>query len=97
MLQPHGFALITGASSGIGEALSINFAANKIPVVLIARSTNKLEQLASKLKNEYKIEALIFSADLSKPNEAYRILEFCETQQLPIQYLVNNAGFGDFG
>lgn len=87
------FALITGASSGIGLELAKVFAENKINLILTARSTDKLEALADELLLQ-NIEVLTFSADLSKTEEAISLYGFIKQKNIFIEYLVNNAGFG---
>jgi uncharacterized protein len=90
-------ALITGASSGIGYELAKQFAANKINVVLVARSLDKLEVLATELRSNYGITVTVLAKDLSNYNTAKEIFDNLQAQQIPITHLVNNAGFGDFG
>ncbi len=87
-------ALITGASSGIGLELAKLFARDKIDLVLVARSADKLDEIARELSAQYGVTASVFVSDLSQPNAAHEL--FCETQSrgLTINYLVNNAGFG---
>lgn len=88
-------ALITGASGGIGEALAKLMAADKINLVLVARSADKLKQLKEELEKLHGIEVRVISMDLSvtgSGNELYK-----QTTGTRIDYLVNNAGFGGFG
>ena len=73
------------------------FAAAGIPVVLVARRKEKLELLAAELRQRHGIDVQVFDCDLSDPNAAQRIFDFCHTRGLHIRYLVNNAGFGDYG
>ena len=58
--------LVTGASSGIGLELARCFAADGSRLVLVARNTSALEQLAGKLRGDFKIEATVLTADLSR-------------------------------
>jgi uncharacterized protein len=90
-------ALITGASSGIGYELAKLFAASKINLVLVARSEEKLNALAVELKEEFAIEVHVVAKDLSNYNAALEIFDFCKSSDKKISYLVNNAGFGDYG
>ncbi len=90
-------ALITGASSGIGAELSHQFAADGIDVVLVARSKAKLEKLADDLQREYAIKAHVIARDLSVETAPEEIYDELKGQGITIDYLVNNAGFGNFG
>lgn len=90
-------ALITGASSGIGLAFAKSIAADKIDLVLVARNEIKLNELASELKKEYGISVKVITADLSKMNELQNIYNTCKAEKIKIDFLINNAGVGDFG
>lgn len=94
--QPH-TALITGASSGIGLELATLFARNGNHVVLVARSEDKLKALAVELEKQFGVKALVLALDLSNPENSRQVFEYCMQQNIWIDYLVNNAGFGDFG
>lgn len=87
-------ALITGASSGIGLELAKLFARNKIDLVLVARSADKLETIARELAVQYDITATVIVSDLSQANAAIELFRETQTRGLAIDYLVNNAGFG---
>jgi uncharacterized protein len=89
-------ALITGASSGIGLELAKVFAINKINLVLVARNEGKLNELAGELKT-LGVNVHVLAKDLSYYNTAKEIYDWCNQQNIPIDYLVNNAGVGDFG
>ena len=90
-------ALITGASSGIGLELARLFAQNKTNVVLVARSEGKLRELAQELNKQYGVQVRIITKDLSQYGAAQAVYDQLKTQQIAVDYLVNNAGFGDFG
>jgi len=87
------YALITGASSGIGYELALLFAKNGHNLILVARQENKLLQLADDLKTNYKIETQIISLDLSRFDAARVIFEQVQEKFIYVNYLVNNAGF----
>lgn len=87
-------ALITGASSGIGLELSKLFARDGHNLVLVARSTKKLESLASELQQVYQVDVTVLPTDLSKPGAAGEIFQAIQDKNIQIDVLVNNAGFG---
>jgi short-subunit dehydrogenase len=90
-------ALITGASSGIGKELAACFAKDGIHLVLTARNTAELEKIAFPLKQNYGIQIHIFSCDLSDVSGAQKLFDFCQASGIQVDYLINNAGFGDTG
>ncbi|MFN6564708.1 MAG: SDR family NAD(P)-dependent oxidoreductase [Nostoc sp. ChiSLP01] len=90
-------ALITGASSGIGKAFAQELAARKTNLVLVARSEDKLNQLAKELKQEYKVEVDVIAKDLTEANAAAGVFDATKTKGLTIDLLINNAGFGCYG
>jgi uncharacterized protein len=90
-------ALITGASSGIGYELAGLFAADKINLVLVARREDKLAMLASELQDRHGVRVDYLAMDLSDANNCKSIVDWCTSRKIDIDYLVNNAGFGDFG
>jgi short-subunit dehydrogenase len=90
-------ALITGASSGIGKELARIHASKGGNVVLVARRGAELESLRSELEDKHKVEVFIFQQDLSKEGAAKNVFEFCKENNIEIEYLMNNAGFGGHG
>ncbi|MDZ8187041.1 MAG: SDR family oxidoreductase [Nostoc sp. ChiSLP02] len=90
-------ALITGASSGIGKAFAQELAARNTNLVLVARSKNKLNQLAQELKEKHKIQVDVIVKDLTEPNAAAAVFDITKTQGLTIDLLINNAGLGSYG
>ena len=91
------WALVTGASAGIGVALAKELAAGGTNLVLTARRTNRLEALARELASTHKINAEIFSADLTLPSAPEEILAFTLAKKIEVEVLINNAGFGSYG
>lgn len=88
-------ALITGASSGIGLELAHIFAAHKTNLVLVARNQTQLQLLAQELQQKYDVQVMVCVKDLSKTNQVNELIT--ELNNTPISYLINNAGFGEFG
>src|SRR6185295_11819628 len=89
--------LITGASSGIGEAFARKLAAQGHDVLLVARSEEKLIALCNELGLNHNVRAQYFVADLSQPDAPARLLEETRARNLEIDLLINNAGFGSMG
>ena len=90
-------ALITGASNGIGLELAKIHAAKGDQLVLVARNKSKLDELRIELEKTYKISVYTIGKDLSAMNASQEIFDETSKQQIHIDYLINNAGFGDFG
>lgn len=89
--------LITGATSGIGEALAYRLAKKKHNLLLVARNEQKLKQQCEQLSNQNGITASYIVADLSKPETAYYVFEEAKKRNLSVNVLVNNAGIGSSG
>lgn len=90
-------ALITGASSGIGEALAECFAKGGYNLVLVARSADKLKALAKQLSADHGIKTWVAPADLSLPDAAQKLAAAMKRAKRPIDVLVNNAGILNHG
>ena len=89
-------ALITGASSGIGEATARRLATEGLVVLLTARRQERLEALAQEIQSAGG-QAHIYPADLSLVEERQRLFERVNAEQPPVDVLVNNAGLGWYG
>jgi len=85
-------ALITGASSGIGEALARRFAQGGFNLVLVARSGDKLRSLAATLSAAHGVKSWVATTDLSQPDAAQKLASSMRRARRPIDVLVNNAG-----
>lgn len=85
-------ALITGASAGIGLALAEEFAAKGHPLVLVARSADKLKSIAAELQERHGVACEWIAADLSRPQAPQELFESCQRRGLQVDILVNNAG-----
>jgi short-subunit dehydrogenase len=91
------WALITGASAGIGWALAEQLGAGVANLILTARRRERLEALAEQLSKQHGVCIEVFPADLSLPVAAEHIFAFTEKQRIAVDLLVNNAGFGTSG
>ena len=89
------WALVTGASSGLGAEFTRQLAAKKLNIILVARRRNRLEQLAGEIESAHGIQTRIIDADLTADGECSRVIR--ETEDLEVGLLVNNAGYGMFG
>jgi uncharacterized protein len=89
--------LITGATSGIGRELARLFAADGARLVLVARATDRLAELAAELAATYGTRARVVSADLSRPGGPAEIVRALAEHHVEVDVLVNNAGFGALG
>jgi short-subunit dehydrogenase len=90
-------ALITGASGGIGYELAKIHAEKGGNLVLVARNKAKLDELKKELEAKHKVKVYTIGKDLSAPNAAAEVYKETKQQGLEVDYLINNAGFGDFG
>ncbi len=91
------WALVTGASAGIGKAFAKELAAGGTNVVLTARRRERLEELAQKLTAAHKIRAEAVVADLAEADAPQKIFQFTKNKKIEIDLLINNAGFGAYG
>jgi short-subunit dehydrogenase len=87
-------ALITGASSGIGEAFADVFAANGFDLVLTARREDRLRAVADRIRQTYGRQVHIVVADLARPGAVARLTMEVASQRINVDALVNNAGYG---
>ncbi|MNI08070.1 3-oxoacyl-[acyl-carrier-protein] reductase FabG [compost metagenome] len=98
MIQAHNkWTLITGASSGIGEAFAHEFAARGSHLILTARSEYKLVALAEKLRMKHGIQTEVIVSDLSKEGSPAKLYQECLERGRSVDILINNAGFGSHG
>lgn len=91
---PNGIktALVTGANRGIGRAFVNEFAHMALDCVLVGRNEEALLEVAESLKTQYGVNAWVFTQDLSVPNAAQNVYDFCKEQDIQVDILVNNAG-----
>jgi uncharacterized protein len=91
-------ALITGASSGIGEQFAVRLAARKVDLVLVARRTDKLEKLRATLLGRHPgLQIDVLTADLAAPEAAAKVVEQVSGLGRHVDILINNAGVGSHG
>jgi uncharacterized protein len=90
-------ALITGASNGIGYEMAKIHALNDINLVLVARRKEKLEELRNEIESKKRVWVYTIGKDLSIPGAAKEVYDELKSKSISIDYLVNNAGFGDYG
>ena len=88
-----GFALVTGASSGIGLEICRSLAKRGVNVILTSRSENKLKRISEEINLKYKVETAYFSCDLADDKGPQKIYDYCESKNYKVEILVNNAGY----
>lgn len=91
------FALITGATSGIGNGFAHVLARDCINLVITARNETRLQEVKSELEAKYSIKVKIIPSDLSKPEAPSEIFEILKQEGIVLNVLVNNAGFNVYG
>ena len=91
------YALITGASKGIGRAMAIEISRLKMGVLLVARSENILDTFSKELIQEYGIDVQYLSIDLSLDSSAQQVYQWCVDEGFNVSFLINNAGYGMWG
>jgi short-subunit dehydrogenase len=91
------WALVTGASAGIGAELARQLAAGGANLVLTARRQDRLSQLAKELAERHQVRTEICALDLAKAQAPGELFRFTQEKGLPIDVLINNAGFGAYG
>lgn len=89
-------ALVTGASSGLGEEFAKQLAAQGCHLVFVARSENKMNSLAQTLRQQHNVQVTVMAADLSSEEAVQRVIDEVKSRDIRIDVLVNNAGLGIF-
>jgi hypothetical protein len=92
-----GYALITGASGGLGEEFAEQLAKEGVDLVLVARRKEELEKISKRLTEKYKIKTKIISQDVSELDSAKKIKSELEKDSIQVSMLINNAGYGTYG
>ncbi len=88
------YALITGASKGIGKAIAIELAKKKNNLLLVARNEEQLATLAEEIIKDYKVDCNFIAMDLSEDNAGLKLFNWCANNDFVVDILVNNAGYG---
>ncbi|MFA5783178.1 MAG: SDR family oxidoreductase [Bacteroidales bacterium] len=91
------FSLVTGASNGIGLDLARLLAKDKHNLILIARSAEKLNGAKASIEKDFGVKVKIIVADLSLPDAASKLFDEIRKENIHVDILINNAGFGDYG
>ena len=91
------YALITGASGGIGLCMARELAKRKIDLLLIARSSDQLSTICEKLMKEFGIQADYLSLDLSDAASVPLVMAWLKEKSYAVNILINNAGYGIWG
>lgn len=89
--------LVTGASSGIGEAFSNQLAEKGANLIIVARSQDDLQTLAESIRQKYSVQCIPIVMDLAKENAAQELFDKISSLKLEVDVLINNAGFGAIG
>jgi short-subunit dehydrogenase len=90
-------ALVTGASSGIGEAFVKELSSRGANLILVARSKEKLDALAEEARKQHGVSAQVIVSDLTIPDGVTNVVQSVAKAGLAVDILVNNAGFGTYG
>ena len=91
------WALVTGASAGLGAEFARQLASHGMHLVLVARRGEMMDALATELHTQHGTRCHVIASDLSEPGEPQRVLGEIAARGLTIELLVNNAGFGIVG
>ncbi|MFI5153710.1 MAG: SDR family NAD(P)-dependent oxidoreductase [Chitinophagales bacterium] len=88
------YALITGASKGIGKAIAEELACRKCHLILVSRSEELLRAESMRLEKDHQIKVDFFAIDLSQPGSSKKLFDWCHEKNYTVSILVNNAGYG---
>ena len=96
-VAPKRYALVTGASTGIGRAFAALFAADGWIPILVARNEQRLRAVADAFKADHTIDAPVIALDLGVPDAAQKLFDEVNARGLEVEALINNAGFATYG
>lgn len=91
------YALVTGASKGIGKALAYELCKSGFSLLITARDRQELDTVKRELINSYKVDVRVYAVDLSHPSGAEDLTQWVINEKVPVSVLVNNAGYGIWG
>jgi len=91
------YALITGASKGIGRSIALELAQRGISILLVARSGVLLESLCAEITGKYQVEASFLATDLAAPGAVDQVMQWIHSNGFAVHMLINNAGYGHSG
>jgi short-subunit dehydrogenase len=91
------YAIVTGASKGIGKAIATALASRGINLILVARSNDLLKNLSEELAQKYKVKTDFTALDLGQEDGPSQLLKWCTDKQYNVNILVNNAGYALWG
>lgn len=97
MNDGRSYAVVTGASSGIGWFMAVELAKKGYSIVAVSNQAEALAQLKSDLERKYSIKVKLIDCDLAKNDAAEKVFQFCEQNKLHVEVLVNNAGVLVYG
>lgn len=91
------YTLITGGSMGIGKAIAIECAGRGMNLILVALEGPELDETASEIRSTFPVDVRTFSVDLTEKDGPETVFRYCESEDLRINMLINNAGRGNSG
>src|SRR4051812_14755010 len=97
MASTNQYALITGATSGIGYELAKLFAADGYNLVIVARSEDELENKSKEFSTQYGVEVVSIARDLFEQDAAFHVYDDVKSRGITVNVLVNDAGQGQYG
>ncbi|MES2107771.1 MAG: SDR family oxidoreductase [Bacteroidota bacterium] len=91
------YALVTGASKGIGKSMAYRLAKLGYSLLLVARNEGELQQIAATLKQDFNVDVHYFAIDLSEISAPGEVANWCKKMNVPLTIFINNAGYGLWG
>lgn len=93
----YDYALITGASLGIGREIAKELSRRKFNTLLVALDGKELDEVKNYISEKYNTEVHTLAVDLTEPTSAAKVYNWCKSNGYTVKYLINNAGFGEGG